>query len=136
VAGCANLSGSPPPSESRRTQRPPQEVRASLPESISQTFDASVKAWSDSGIKIGISTTLTGATTDFEPGETTLKFNEDNTLQDKVIVESPSFGETMSVTLTGEIGRDETDVSLTSHTEFEPHGSLSLYYTKLLPADE
>ncbi|WP_128476834.1 hypothetical protein [Halorussus pelagicus] len=130
LAGCQR---NPESSLETRTQRPPQKIRASIPKSIDQTFDATVEEWSDSGIKIGVTTTLTGATEDIEPSEMVVRFNEDNELQGEAVVSNPSFGDPISVTLEGEIGQSENDVSLSSHTEFKPSGSLSIHYTKLLP---
>lgn len=133
AAGLAGCQGNSESSLETRTQRPPQKIRASIPESVDQTFDATVEEWSKSGIKIGVETTVTGATNDIEPSEMVIKFNEDNELQDKAVVANPSFGKPISITLEGKIGQSETDVSLSSHTEFKPSGSLSIHYTKLLP---
>ena len=133
AGGIVGLAGCQSESKSPRTQRPPQKVRASIPESVDQTFEATVKEWNETGIRIEVTTTLTGASSGLEPTRMVIKFNEDNELQDEAVVSNPRFGETISVTLDGKIGTDETDVSLSSHTEFEPQGSLSIHYTKLLP---
>lgn len=131
-AGCTAFTSTTPP-ESTRTQQPPTKVRASIPDSVDQTFDVTVNEYTEGNIKLEVSTTLTGRSETLTPRRMVLKFNEDNSLQDKAVISDPQFGTSITKTLFGKIGTGEKDVSLSSHTEFEPSGSLSLHYTKLLP---
>lgn len=132
VAGCTAFGTTTSP-ESARTQQPPTEVRTSIPESVDQAFNVTVKKYTEGSIQLQVSTTLTGRSETLTPRRMELKFNEDNKLQDKAVISDPQFGMSITKTLSGEIGTGEKDVGLSSHTEFEPRGSLSLHYTKLLP---
>jgi len=134
ISGCSALETTAAP-QSNRTQRPPTEVRSSLPESVDQTFDVTVEEQTDGYVRLRVTTTLSGGSEDLAPTRMTLKFNEDNELQDEAVISDPEFGQSITKTLSGDIGTGERDVSLSSHTEFEPHGSLSLHYTKLLPEE-
>ena len=126
LAGCQTIEQR----QQTRTRQPLSKVRAGVPESVDQTFEATVEEWTESRIEIRVTTKLTGPTEDFEPTRTVIEFNEDDRLQDRVLIAEPQFGKSVSATLEGKIGRDEKDVSLSSHTEFDPDGSLSIHYTK------